>query len=107
MNRRTSRWLTWLAMILGGATMFQSIGFTNSGLNSGCARFGTNGILSATNFCVLLDCEDGFFGGVVDPCQDPSQAGTLLDCEPVFTTNGGTGTVTDTTTTDTNQLLGL
>ncbi|MHC4796822.1 MAG: hypothetical protein ACYTF1_09275, partial [Planctomycetota bacterium] len=93
MNRRRCRWLTWLAMILGGATMFQSVGFTGSGLNSGCSRFGTNGFLSTTNFCVLLDCENGFLGGVVDPCSDPSQAATLLDCQPVATGTTGTTTI--------------
>jgi len=97
MKQRTCRWLTWLAMILGGATLFQSIGFTGSGLNGGCARFQSNGVFSATNFCVLFDCENGFFGGVIDPCDDPSQAATLLDCQPAATTTG-TGTTTTTVT---------
>ena len=96
MNRRTNRWLTWLAMIFGGATMFQSIGFTGSGLNGGCARFASNGVLSATNFCVLFDCDNGFLGGVVDPCTDPSQAATLLDCQGAVSTSGTTNVTTST-----------
>ena len=94
MKRRTSRWLTWLAMIFGGATVFQSVGFTGSGLNGGCFRFASNGLLSSTNFCVLLDCDNGFFGGIVDPCADPSQAATLLDCQPASTDEDDTTTTT-------------
>jgi len=37
-------------------------------------------VLSATNFCFLLDCQNGFFGGLIDPCNDPSAGATLLDC---------------------------
>jgi hypothetical protein len=85
-------------MILGGATVFQSVGFTGSGLNGGCARFTSNGVLSATNFCVLFDCDNGFFGGVVDPCNDPSQGATLLDCQTYVP-----DTTTDDSGTDTQQ----
>ncbi len=105
MKRSRMRWWTLVATVLGGATVFQSVGFTaTEGLDFSCNRFVSNGVLSTTNFCFLLDCENGFLGGLVDPCNDPSQGGVLLDCEGGV---GGTGTsgtddTDDTTDTTTN-----
>lgn len=119
MRRHTRRTLVWLAMMLTGATVFQTSAFTGTtgAGNHGCGRFMSNGLLSSVDFCYLLDCENGFFGGVVDPCSDPSSGALLLDCPGAgggvavdggvvanggtadgTTTNGGdtTGGVTDT-----------
>lgn len=83
MKRKSLRWWSLVATVLGGATVFQSIGFTaTQGMDFSCNRFASNGVLSATNFCFLLDCENGFVGGLIDPCNDPSQGGVLLDCGP-------------------------
>ena len=98
MHRRTRRIGIWLALLTGGATLFQTVGFTtNTGaFRGGCREFAMNGVSSAVDMCYLLDCRNGFFGGLVDPCdpQNPS----LLDCGNYTggTTNGN-GTTTDTT----------
>jgi len=83
--------------------VFQSIGFTaTQGLDFSCNRFTSNGVLSSTNFCFLLDCENGFAGGLWDPCNDPSQGPVLLDCP---NSTGGTtgGSTTDNTNTGTTN----
>jgi len=94
MRWRTRRIWIWLALILGGATVFQTVGFTtNSGaISGGCRDFALNGVSSAVDMCYLLDCESGFFGGLVDPCDPQNPA--LLDCA-----NTGTTTTDQTATT--------
>jgi len=103
MSRRKQRWLVWLAMFFGGATLFQSVGFTTTGTNPSCYRFTSNGVLSATNFCFLFDCQNGFFGGLVDPCADPSQGATFLDCQGAI--SGDTGNTQTSTGATTNSSL--
>lgn len=104
MNRRATRIWVWLAMTVAGGTMFQFT--TNTGAYSGgCGEFYTNGIVGSVDFCFLLDCQNGFFGGAIDPC-DPNNP-SLVDCPGYVpptgddTTDGGdTGTTGDTDTTD-------
>ncbi len=36
-----------------------------------CIAFGSEEILRTINFCFVFDCQNGLFGGVVDPCPDP------------------------------------
>jgi len=103
MRRRTKRIWVWLAIVLGGATMFQGVGFTsNTGAYSGgCTEFYTNGVVTSVDFCYLLDCENGFLGGLVDPC---GQGGLLVDCNENVST---TDEETEDTTTTTTGLLGF
>ncbi|HSW44036.1 MAG TPA: hypothetical protein VLM89_00520 [Phycisphaerae bacterium] len=101
MKHRTTRILMWLALGLGGSTVFQTIGFTNSSgaVSGGCRDFSLNGATSAVDMCFLLDCQNGFFGGLIDPC-DP-QKPALLDCPnyvPPTTNQTGTTTGTGTST---------
>ncbi len=107
---RTRRGWIWLAMICGGVTLYQGVGFTTGYLpefggliggqrGTGCARFTDNGVVSSIDFCYVLDCENGFFGGIIDPCAGGT-GDLLVDCPTVTTTTGtGTGTNTGTTTT--------
>ena len=100
MHRRTRRIGIWLALLAGGATLFQTVGFTanNGAFRGGCQEFAVNGVTSAVDMCYLLDCRNGFFGGLVNPCdpQNPS----LLDCGNYSSgTTSGTGTTTGTRTT--------
>ena len=90
MSRRRRHIWIWLALLAGGATLFQTIGFSaNSGaISGGCRDWTLNGVTSAVDMCYLLDCENGFFGGLVDPCDPQNPA--LLDCS-------NTATTTDTT----------
>ena len=82
MTRRALRIWTWLAMIGSGATLFQTypITGTGGGGNFGCQRFATNAVSGSLDFCYVFDCQNGFFGGVVDPCNDTSMGPWLLDC---------------------------
>jgi hypothetical protein len=99
MHRRTRRIGIWLALLASGATLFQTVGFTdlNGAFQGGCRPWTANGVTSAVDMCYLLDCQNGFFGGLVDPC-DP-QKPALLDCPTTGTTTssgnttgtGGTG----------------
>lgn len=98
MNRRMTRIWVWLAMIVAGATMFQFS--TNTGAYSGgCGEFYANGIVGSLDFCYLFDCENGFFGGAIDPC-DPNNP-SLMDCPGLVIDVTGEGTTTTETTTDT------
>lgn len=102
---RRRRLLIWLAMLLSGGTMFQAVGFTRTGLGGACQpqNFFTNGALSSVDFCYVLDCQNGFFGGVVQPCDPTNPANDyLIDCTG-YSTGTGTGTGTGTTTTNTQQ----
>ena len=74
----------WLIITLGGATMFQGVGFTSNrgAFSGGCTEFYMNGALTSVDFCYLLDCQNGFAGGLIDPC---GQGGLLVDCAPVAT----------------------
>ncbi len=101
MTRRQRGWI-WLAIVCGGATMYQGLGFTTGYLpnyggliggsrGTGCARFATNGLASSIDFCYLLDCQNGFFGGIVDPCAGGTTGNLLVDCPTQATTAGTTG----------------
>lgn len=105
MTRRQRGWI-WLATICSGVTLYQGIGTTTGYLpvyggviggqrGNSCGRFASNGLVSSIDFCFLLDCENGFFGGVIDPCGNAGTAGDLLvDCVnvpgPVATTENDT-----------------
>jgi hypothetical protein len=100
MQRRTRRIWIWLALILGGATVFQTVGFSTNGgaISGGCRDFALNGVSSAVDMCFLLDCQSGFFGGLVNPCDPQNPA--LLDCSnagSATTEAGGTTGSTGTT----------
>ena len=95
MKRRSLRAWLWLTMTFGGATMFQACtGATGAG-NYGWQRFMSNSLLSVIDWCYVLDCQNGFFGGLIDPCNDPSAGAWLLDC-----TNAGGGTTNGNGTTN-------
>lgn len=101
MRRRSKRLWTWLAILLGGASLFQTGGFTTqNGAISSCSRFWTNGISTSVDFCYLLDCRSGFFGGLVQPCGDPRTTADdlLVDCSTITTTTTTTTTGTTGTT---------
>jgi hypothetical protein len=72
-----------IAALLGSGTLFGGIGFTNTEVpGGGCGSFATNGILSSVDFCYLLNCDNGFLGGVIQPCGDPNSTldDYLVDC---------------------------
>jgi len=110
MTRRQRAWI-WIATLCSGVTLYQGVGFTTEylplygGVIGGdrglsCSRFATNGLSSSVDFCYLLDCENGFFGGIVQPCGDASAATDdyLVDCTTTATTTDPTGATTGGTT---------
>lgn len=112
MTRKQRLWV-WLAMACGGVTMYQGLGFTTGYLTNyggaiggssgtGCSRFATNGLASSVDFCYLLDCDSGFFGGIVDPCAGGTTGDLLTDCAGQITTTDQTNTTTNNQTTTTN-----
>ncbi len=52
-----------VALALGGA-------FLTSGPGTGCAAYLAESALVTTDFCFILDCQNGFLGGTIDPCTD-------------------------------------
>ena len=101
MTRRQRGWI-WLAMMCGGVTLYQGIGFTTGYLplfggviggqsGTGCARFASNGLATSVDFCFVFDCQNGFFGGIVDPCAGGTGS-LLVDCTDLVTGTNGTGT---------------
>jgi hypothetical protein len=100
MKPATRKWLKWLMITLGGATMFQGVGFTsnNGAFSNGCSEFYANGAVTSVDFCYLLDCQNGFFGGLVDPC---AQGSLLVDCPGGMTTDEEEAEEEDTTTSKT------
>ena len=101
MQRRIIRIWMWLALFVGGATVFQTIGFTtkSGAISGGCRDFALNGVTSAVDMCYLFDCKSGFFGGLIDPCASPTP---LLDCPNA----GGTTTQTNGTATGMGMMGG-
>lgn len=91
MKQRLNRWLAWLTIALGSGTLFQVTGFTNTNIpGGGCSSFYANGIATSVDFCYLLNCDNGFIGGLVQPCGDPNSAedDLLVDCGAGIGTGG-------------------
>lgn len=59
-----------------GLLLSTGVLFAGSAVN--CASFGLESTLSTLDFCFLLDCQNGAFGGLVDPC---GQGGLLIDID--------------------------
>lgn len=101
MKRRAYRFLVWLTMAASGSTLFQTYPLTgDSGTGYwGCTRFAANSVGSSINFCWLLDCDNGFFGGLIDPCNDPGTSAWLVDCDNYTGPDDDDTDTTDTTNT--------
>ncbi len=64
-TRKSSRTKTaWVLCLMGAATM-------GALRQSACIAFGSEELLRTIDFCFVFDCQNGLFGGVVDPCPDP------------------------------------
>jgi hypothetical protein len=53
------------ALVAAGASVF-------SGPGTSCSSYITESTLTGADFCFIFDCQNGLFGGTVDPC--PPQA---------------------------------
>ncbi len=58
-----------------------------------CVSFVSDSTLAATNICFIVDCTNGFFGGLVQPCGSPltSLDDLLADCPAPVIINVGNG----------------
>ena len=65
-NKGWSRRIGMKLAVIGGAGVLVASG------DLSCASFGLNNALSSTNFCFLLNCNDGALGGLIDFCA-PTQ----------------------------------
>ncbi len=78
MHSRFRRTAKAVALVFGG-------GFLMAGPGTGCLSFVAETALVATDFCFIFDCQNGFLGGTVDPCPNPS----MSDLEANVTPSGG------------------
>lgn len=39
--------------------------------NNGCMSFLAESALTSADFCFIFDCQNGLFGGTIDPCAGP------------------------------------
>ena len=79
------RWKLKLAILGGGGVLL-------AGSDLSCASLGLTNGLASTNFCFLLNCNDGALGGLIDFCapttfrsfvggvQDEQTTPFLADC---------------------------
>lgn len=67
MRSRMRRWVAGGALVAAGASVFQ--------IGTGCASFAGEQALIATDFCFIFDCQNGAFGGTLQPCQGAAPVG--------------------------------
>jgi hypothetical protein len=79
MRRTARRVLVWALVVLTNGMVFDA---------ASCYSFKSDTVLSSVNWCYVIDCQNGLFGGLIQPCGSPL-LGTddlLQDCpSPVFT----------------------
>ena len=72
-GRRGTKWLIVAMVCLVGAVCYQT---------PGCVTLGVTQAVSAINFCSILDCQNGLFGGAIRLCGNPGDPtdDVLADC---------------------------
>ncbi len=74
--------------VLAGAGLVLAGAYLMSGMGNGCSMFLAESALTSADFCFIFDCQNGLFGGTVDPCagtQDFSGEQPLFtDCPDFF-----------------------
>lgn len=65
---KRSWWRRWKLnlVILGSGSVILA------GSDLSCASFGLSNVLSSTNFCFLLNCNEGAIGGLINFCSPTS-----------------------------------
>ncbi|MFQ5495154.1 MAG: hypothetical protein ACE5EX_07205 [Phycisphaerae bacterium] len=77
MRSRSRRIPLVLSIVLGGSVLF-------SGPGTGCVDIMTESFLTTTDFCFIFDCQNGLFGGTIDPCAGTGQGDRSGEL-PLFT----------------------
>ena len=49
-----------------------------SGPGTSCSSFTAETLVTSTDFCFIFDCQNGAWGGTLDPCNAASP--TFVDC---------------------------
>lgn len=62
-----------LGLLTAGGMLFATSG--------SCASFVGESALTSTNFCFIFDCQNGFFGGTVDPCSGAGGGNQTLESQ--------------------------
>lgn len=78
MRSRMRKTAAMASLILGG-------GFLMAGPGTSCSSFLGEAAFASTDFCFIFDCQNGFFGGTIQPCA--GQGGgdpTTLDDLPLL-----------------------
>ena len=82
MSRRRSRIWVAMCLALSGAYLCTSGNLT-------CGSFGADAAVSSTDMCFMFDCDEGIFGGIIDPCTEVGGRGSgttsgtfFADCPP-------------------------
>ena len=61
MRTRMSKPMIALVLMLSGA-------FLTAGPGTGCLSLGAESLLAEANFCFIINCQNGIFGGTIEPC---------------------------------------
>ncbi len=70
------------------STLLVAGGFLLAGPGTGCSSFVGQSLLVATDFCFVFDCQNGLFGGTVNPCSGIGSGEQTLEGgtqQPFFT----------------------
>lgn len=59
------------SILLGGGLLYAA--------SSSCTSFVGESMLTSTNFCFIFDCQNGFFGGTVDPCSGIGSGNSTIE----------------------------
>lgn len=79
MRSRSRRIVMTVGLVLGGAYLAAGSGTT------GCVSFSMGSAFAAADFCFIFDCQNGLFGGTLQPCSNDNRVGAnesdiLTDC---------------------------
>lgn len=81
MRRSRHRVAIILALVASGA-------FLMAGPGTGCLSFTGESLLTNADFCFILDCQNGFLGGTIQPCSglmdNSGEQPSLTDCPGFF-----------------------
>ena len=72
MRSRSRRVALTLALFAGG-------GFLLAGPGTSCSSFLGESAFVATDFCFIFDCQNGFLGGTIKPCDIGGGFGGFVD----------------------------
>lgn len=76
------------ASVLGGGLLL-------SGPGTGCVSYMAESFLVSTDFCFVFDCQNGIFGGTIDPCTGIGSGNQTVEGgsqSPLFTDCPNSGT---------------